>query len=179
MNATEYALHLVRFSTSIAKARDANDEMGALVLFYAYTDALGALLRPKEERKTSSVHFKRYVRDFLLPAMHYPLTEDDLWSARCGMLHTFSPYSDLTQGATPRARKIVYVKGAQQVEISNRAATAAGMKDIVFVDSYDLFNAFIDGAVAFGKKTVDDSGFADAVLFHADKFFQDFKMKIA
>lgn len=179
MTPTEFALQLLRFSTSIAKSRDADDEIGALVLFYAYTDALGSLLRPKTERRTSPFYFKRYVREFILAGSTLPVTDDDLWSARCGMLHTFSPYSDLTEGASPRAKKVVYVKSAQQAEISNRAAIATHLKGVVFVDAFDLFNAFISGGVAFGKKVASDADFADSVLFHGDHFFQDFRIRIA
>jgi hypothetical protein len=176
MNATEFALQLLKFSTSIAKSRDADDEVGALILFYAYTDALGSLLRPKGKRNTSSIYFKRYAREFILDGTSLAITEDDLWSARCGMLHTFSPYSDLTEGPTPRARKVAYVKSNQQAHMANQAVAAANLGDIICVDSFDLFNAFIDGVVRFRKKVADDPVFAESIFFHAEKFFQDTKI---
>ena len=179
MTPTEFASKVLNFSLSIANSRDARDEMGALVLFYAYTDALGSLLRPKTEKKTSSAYFKRYVREFILANSKLPVTEDDLWGARCGMLHTFSPYSELTEGAIPRARKVVYVKSPRQAELASLAFADKPGSNLVFIDSFDLFNAFIEGAVAFGKKIASDTLFAESVLFHADHFFDEFQIKPA
>lgn len=178
MNIEELATQMIEFSKSIAKSRDAKDEMGALVLFYAYCDGIASLLRLKEEKRTNAKYFMRFLREYVLAGTDLQPNEDDLWSARCGMLHTFSPYSDMTEGPTPRARKVVYVGSSSQAKHCEDVMAWAKNKDHVFVDPYDLFNAFVDGVVRFVKAVRDDEDLADRVLFHADRFFGAFRIKI-
>ena len=178
MELKNLALNVLKFSKSIGSARDAGDTTGALILFYAYCDSMGSLMRPIEEKKTQGKYFRAFVREFVIPSHRFELNENDLWGARCGMLHTFSPYSDWSEKKEPRARKIQYLESPKQVKLCTEAMKAEGVEDLVFVDSYDLFNAFIDGVVEFTRKAESDKEFRNRVLFHADKFFANFQIKL-
>ena len=87
------------------------DNMGlipALILIYASIDFLGSLRNPGSGRANGSC-FKSWVKDYLLKAKPLPCNEDELWEARCGIVHTqsFISKNQVTRGT----REIVYAIG--------------------------------------------------------------------
>jgi len=169
---------LTSLAKSIGSSRDTDDVTGALVLFFAYCDAVGSLLRPKNCNRTSSLYFKKFVRDFVLPKCCTDISPDDLWGARCGMLHTYSPYSDLSEKEDSSVRKIVYVGSRKQADLCEELLTEEKQNDLLFIDPYDLFNGFIEGIVSFLKAVDRDEALRDRVLFHAEKFIDNYKIII-
>ena len=178
MTTAELAASLMRFAKSIASSRDNDDFAGALVLFFTYCDAVGSLIRPKERNRTEAQYFKEFVRDYILPHCNTDISSDDLWGARCGILHTYSPYSDLSEKKDSTVRKIVYVGNRYQADFCHEVMKSENQEDLVFIDPYDLFNGFIDGIVSFLKIVDQDDHLRDRVLIHAEKYLDNYKIKM-
>ncbi len=126
----------------------------ALILVYSAIDIAGwldaTIERPPGER------FRGWVERYLLPAQPtLECTAEDLWGARCGLVHTMSP--DSHQSAKGAARRIYYSVGdsssaplQEMLEIF-RAVTTQLVElqalppiptDIVMVRVNDLVSAF-------------------------------------
>lgn len=160
---------------SLGHCRDKIDDMSALILMYSYLDALGSLLRPRSASRTNSGNFKRFVREFMLDGSALSVNEDELWAARCGLLHLFSPDSDHNNGTAKACRKIVYVGSRDQAQTAAEIARLGSLTDVVFIDPWDLFNPFLAAVVKFGKRVVKDDALAHDVLHHAGKMFRQFR----
>lgn len=80
--------------------------VSAVTLCYAAIDAISALSRPENQPSTNRVIFIDWINSYLLPAPGLDCRAIDLYGARCGILHTYQPLSDLS--AAGEARPIFY-----------------------------------------------------------------------
>ena len=80
--------------------------VSAVTLMFSAVDALSALTRPIGQAETNGNVFKDWVSRYLKPEKSLGCTSEDLWGARCGVLHLYSPDSRLS--AKGVARPIYY-----------------------------------------------------------------------
>src|ERR1035437_952786 len=107
------------FTICIKMLLDAGHTLPALVLLYSAIDVFASLVRPETEPDTNGGYFKKWAEDYMIGPSRLKIASDDLWGARCGLLHTHSPSSrDSRRG---KARKLAYYRaralspGMQQV----------------------------------------------------------------
>lgn len=72
------------------------------MLLYSSIDILGSL--QSQDGYATRDSFKEWVTNYLFRERSFPFSEDDLWGARCGIVHTM--WYDSQRGAT--LRTIVY-----------------------------------------------------------------------
>jgi hypothetical protein len=87
---------------------DREQALPGLALMYATIDILASLERPADQEATGSKEFKRWIENYM-PLSALNVTSSDLWAARCGLLHTFTPSSDKSREG--KARELHYVRG--------------------------------------------------------------------
>lgn len=80
--------------------------VSAVTLMFSSLDALAALTRPIGQQSTNGAVFRAWATQFIQPEHSLGCTAEDLWGARCGVLHLYSPDSDLS--AQNKARSIYY-----------------------------------------------------------------------
>ncbi|MFI5399298.1 MAG: hypothetical protein ACHQ9S_27530 [Candidatus Binatia bacterium] len=90
----------------------------ALILIYALIDILGSLTRLDESGTAASGNFRSFVVKYLLPRSQLGCTADDLWGARCGILHELDSQSDHSRSG--RARTIIHMGGLEQTDAGLR-----------------------------------------------------------
>lgn len=129
--------------------------VSALTLIYSAVDALAALAREKQEARITRQEFLDWVSAYLLPELGLELTALDIYGARCGVVHTYAPTSDLSRDG--RAKLLVYKwrKGHRPNDpvLAERARTAT----VVEIES--LIEA-LDRAVSRFEQQID----ADSLL---------------
>ena len=88
----------VNMAQTLAAARQCLDDrriLPCLTLIYAGMDVMASLeARPKEGVKTG---FTRWVDTYLLPNTTWQCGAIDLYAARCAVVHSFTPESDLSR----------------------------------------------------------------------------------
>ncbi|ELB2862472.1 hypothetical protein QNE90_002081 [Vibrio alginolyticus] len=90
-----------------------NKLMGqALTIIYSTIDACGLLDAPDSQHKATGSTFKSWVNKYMLEDESLECDADDLWGARCAVLHTHTSTSDLSKAN--KAREIQYVSGPPQ-----------------------------------------------------------------
>src|SRR5438270_13604050 len=67
----------------------------ALILLYAAIDAMAYMSLPETETYVRPVDFIRWVDKYMISTGWLNVTSRELYAARCGLLHTFSPYARL------------------------------------------------------------------------------------
>lgn len=80
--------------------------VSALTLIYSAVDALAALTRENPDARATRKEFLAWVDLYLLPELDVELTALDIYGARCGVVHTYAPTSDLSRSG--QAKLVVY-----------------------------------------------------------------------
>ena len=80
--------------------------VSAITLMFATIDALAALTRPTTQPETDGNTFRVWAARFLQPDQRVGCTVQDLWGARCGVLHTYSP--EAARAKQYGARRVYY-----------------------------------------------------------------------
>ncbi len=130
----------------------------ALVLFYSWIDRMAWLSTDKEI--STGVDFKNWVNSYLLPDRKLPCSADDLWAARCSVLHTLTSYSRDTEKG--RAKRIKYF-------FSNAGSVESKLDDVVFIDFYKLYLSAIRAVSKFDDFLRENE---------EEKSISDYKMEI-
>ena len=142
----------------------------ALILIYSAVDTTGWL--DSTEVFSSRNDFIRWVNNYLLRAKPLKCTAIDLYAARCGLLHTFTPDSQLSSSG--KARVICYAWGKAKVEDMQRAIDLkCKSNELVAVHVNELYQAWVSGLVLWGEDLDKDTNRSTKVLVKAKKFFAD------
>lgn len=88
-------------------------ELIAAQLLLAAIDIFAGLTRPREQESTTGDQFINWCdKHISLKGRNYQLTSQDLWGARCGFLHGYTPISKIFNEG--RAKMLAYVDDAQE-----------------------------------------------------------------
>ncbi len=107
-NITKNMAHMLSASDRCLKERQI---MPCLTLLYAGMDVMASLEAAPGEKV--NVYFKRWVEKYLLPRTVWKCTSTDLYGARCAVVHTFTPDSDLSKAG--KAKVIYYAHSGGNV----------------------------------------------------------------
>ncbi len=99
-NITKNMAHML---SAARRCLDERQILPCLTLLYASIDVLASLEAAPGEKV--NVYFKRWVETYLLPLTSWKCTAVDLYGARCAVVHTFTPDSDLSKRG---AAKVIY-----------------------------------------------------------------------
>jgi hypothetical protein len=128
--------------------------VSTLTLVYSAIDALAALIRESQTARATRNEFLGWVNSYLLPELNIDLTAMDIYGARCGVVHTYAPTSDLSRDG--RAKLVVYKwrKGHRPddpvLAERARAATVVELEDLIEAldRAVERFERQIDADVA-------------------------------
>ena len=146
----------------------------ALILIYSTIDTTGWLDSSKTFATNDS--FMNWVDNYLLKAKPLQCTSLDLYAARCGLLHTFTPDSQLSSSG--RARRIYYAWGTGSVQDLQRTIDLTNKsQEYVAVHVNDLYEAWQLGLIQFSEELEKDPDRKARVYKKANKFFADFGLE--
>jgi hypothetical protein len=142
----------------------------ALILLYSAIDTAGWLDSPEKDATRES--FIKWVDDYLLKAKPLGCTSLDLYAARCGLLHTFSPDSRLSFKG--KARRICYAWGTASVQDLQRTIDLTNkFTEYVAVHVNDLYEGWRIGLLAFTQDLEDDPTRKTRVYEKTSNFFSE------
>ena len=126
---------------------------------------------------TASRHsFERWVNRYLLKAGHFSFSARDLYSARCGIIHSYSPESDLYRSG--RARIICYAYGPdtlQDLEERNRREVEMGFQRTVGAHVRDLITGYRNAFANYIEDVQNDSARMRTIVEATKVWFFDKK----
>ena len=165
MNDHKLDKHMDDMCAAMFLLMEQKHKLPLLVLILATIDILGALSGEDEDPRSTGRYFREWADKYLLPDSGLNCTASDLWGARCGILHTYSPASDDSRRG--RARQIAYAwdwNGTQFLEEQKRQTGWDG----VVVGVAMLTVALVEGITRFGKAIDADPSFAQHVYDRAE-----------
>ena len=146
----------------------------ALILIYSGIDTTGWL--DSGEEFSTRTSFKNWVDAYLLKAKPLRCTSLDLYAARCGLLHTFTPDSQLSSSG--KARRIYYAWGTGNVQDLQRTIDYTNkFEEYVAVHVNDLYEALQLGLIRFNEELENDPDRKVRVCKKVDKFFAGFSLE--
>lgn len=155
------------FTISTKLLLEAGHVLPALVVLYATIDILGSLLRPESETGTKGQYFKKWADDYMIGPSQFAFTSEDLWAARCGLLHTHTASSDLSRHG--KAQQLHYFRShPPQLPLPT---TMRQLQGKLFVDVDTLYAAFEKGTHRFLAAIQRDETLKKRVLHHSSNFF--------
>src|SRR5439155_802130 len=83
------------------------------------------LLRSEREPDTKGEYFKKWVEDYMTADSKVAFTSEELWSARCGLLHTHTASSRLSRQGKARQLHYFRAHGAHPSPALQHAMKAA------------------------------------------------------
>ena len=144
--------------------------MPALILIYSAIDS-ASWFASEDDARSVGERFQSWVDDWMLCRYPLPCTAQELYAARCGVLHALSPSSDLSN--KKGVRIIVYTWGkAQQQELSD-ALKLLNRTGVVGVHINDIFHSFQNGFADFVESLENDKAKKDLFNQRASKHFVD------
>jgi hypothetical protein len=124
--------------------------ISCLCLLYSLIDVTASLERLPNEGRAA---FVRWVDENMLKRRSLPCTALELYAARCGVLHSFTPDSDLSRKG--QARTIVYAWRKAKAEDLAEAGKRLGRNDVV-VHITDIIECFREGLISYLDGVVHD-----------------------
>jgi hypothetical protein len=141
----------------------------ALVLLYSAIDVTAQLANDDPQAGVGK-RYREWVDRYLLRAKPLPCTAADLYAARCGLVHTLTPDSDMSNNG--KARLVCYAWGARDADALQELTVRAGMGDrYVCVQIEQLYEAWRLGLGLLLDEMRNDPALAHRVYAKADKFF--------
>jgi len=143
----------------------------ALILLYVGIDFVASLDRRDPYKDVTRADFMAWVDRYLLPKSDFKCSSIDLYSARCGWVHTYTSKSRFVK--TGEAKEIFYVFGLYDKEDQLQKA----IKDpsvTVAVHFTKLFNAFRDGLDVWEREFLADPDHRDRVINNSNRLLHTF-----
>jgi len=130
--------------SAIEDCRNRKQILPCLVLTYSGIDIVASLEKIPEERTGAT--FQRWANNYLLPEKNLDCSAEDLYGARCGIVHAFSSASDYSRAG--KAREITYAWGNASAA-NLRAINKAFGKNYIVLDVDELIEVFKNGVNTF------------------------------
>jgi hypothetical protein len=141
----------------------------ALLVLYAGIDIMASLDRPESSSEVKPTDFVKWADRYLLAGTRLACSAEDLYAARCGLLHTYVAESRRSRDG--KATQIWYAWGDASAEELQARINVAEVPPAVAVHVGDLSAAFRLGIERFKQSILDESEKANLVYERAAKFF--------
>lgn len=132
----------------------------ALVLLYSAID-IAAWLASDNADISSKKRFVKWVNRYMAPHTRLACSAQDLYGARCGMVHSFAAESSLSRRG--EAKQILYAYGESDAAKLHEMIAFAEIDYFLVVYSDDLFKAVREGIQAFLDDAARDSALLERV----------------
>jgi hypothetical protein len=166
------------FDTALSQLRSGVDDLfrskrtlPGFLLLYTSIDILASLTRPEKSEKTNGPLFKAWVTNYMLPMLSVPCNADDLWGARCGLLHTLTAESDMSRGKA--AKMLNYIGDDAKAKAMQKQHDPTSSHDI-FISTPRFVDAFLAACDRFAADVRADADLQKRVYLHAAKLMVAF-----
>jgi len=126
------------FKTEVVKLYERRSIVPCLMLLYSFIDIL-AWLRYEEEIKGVGERYRKFVNKYFLPESKLNCSANDIYSARCRILHRYSSESNETE--RDRAKTINYIASDKE-GASSESVIPEPTEDIIQLKIEYMISAF-------------------------------------
>lgn len=138
----------------------------ALIILYTAIDSVAYLY---SENPSVEKRFTNWVDKFMLKSEKFSFTSIDLYSARCGILHTLTSTSSLV--LERKAKKGIYSFGKTNEDDLKKVIKPELFKECFFVKLNDLVELFYKGFLEFYESIFEDTKLKENVIIKCEKYY--------
>jgi hypothetical protein len=149
--------------------------MPALVLIYSAIDSVSWIASDDKDQSVGD-RFQTWVNVWMLQKYPLPCTALELYAARCGILHTLTPYSDLSNNKG--VRRISYAWGTSQQKDLDESIKLTKYPGIVAVHVNDIVASFKNGFTDYVDALETDNVKKELFIEKADKHFANVDISV-
>jgi hypothetical protein len=140
-----------------------------LIMQYSAIEIVGWLDNDNPKAKTSEI-FINWAKKYLVTDNRVPCSAEDLYGARCGLVHTMTPKSNMSK--KKQARQIGYAYGqAKSVKLRNLHDAQGKSGEATAINIEALYSAWMDGKARWQREVMADTPRALRVLQRSEEFF--------
>ena len=135
---------------SIKFTLDNGHIVASLILTYSAIDCMASLVMPKNQKEVKGPDFQSWVDRYMKadPEQPYKYRGIDLWGARCGLVHRYSPYSKLSENGECKVFQYHNGGGHRYDPKIN--------EDVVLISAPDLVRDFYGAMMVFLEDLIED-----------------------
>ena len=146
----------------------------SLILIYSAIDS-ASWIASDHPNEGVGVRFKRWVDEWMLKNGDIKCTAEELYAARCGVLHTLTPNSTLSD--KKGVRRIAYAWGkAKTIELEESISALSMEDDVVSIHLEELFWAFRRGFADYLDYVFGNDQERDKFLSKSGQHFANLEM---
>jgi len=151
---------------SIHLTLDREHLAASLILTYSAINCMASLIMPENKKNVTSDDFKKWVDKYMKTAQgqSYQYQGEDLWGARCGLVHRYSPFSDLSEKG--KCKVFSYHNGSEHIY------NPLIHENVVMISARRLINDFYEGMKAFLTDLIGDNKLRKLAEGRIGKLFQ-------
>jgi hypothetical protein len=166
--------NFTQLTTAIITCIEVKLQVPTLILLYSSLDIMGYLNMPKERSHNTPQDFYIWVEKYYLPNIgNEKCHAIDLYSARCGLLHSMSYESNLTRDKV--AKGIMYAWGNASANVLERVVEEM-QKDLIVLHINDMEKALRIGLENFLKDISSDEEKLKLITIRAGKMFTNIQL---
>ena len=140
----------------------------SLILIYSGIDIMAWLNLPSNRERNTKADFIEWTTKYLLSNSKLKCSADDLYGARCALVHTYTAESHSSQRGN--AKVIYYAWGDRSSNELQQIINEMGYRGIA-MHIKELFDAFVNGVELFRKDLSNNTEKAQLVYKRTNKFF--------
>jgi hypothetical protein len=166
-----FLVNITQHISAIRLCLDKKHQIPALTLIYNAIDVLGAISRNSDKPYADKSDFIRWSEAYLRCNELLNVSGVDLYSARCGILHTYTGHSH--QSDRGNARVILYAWGNRDILEPQKTLEQLGFNE-VFVKIESLLDALIGSVGLFCEELDRDDQLRELIQKRANRFYMDY-----
>lgn len=148
----------------------------ALILIYSAIDSAG-WVASSNQKKSVNARFTDWVNNWMLKDGKLKCTAEELYAARCGVLHTLTPNSSLSKNKG--VRKIAYAWGKAKTETLVESISELSMEsEIASIHIDDLFTSFKEGLANYLEYAFKNAEEKENILLKSNQHFVNMESEL-
>ncbi|MBC2600568.1 hypothetical protein [Puniceicoccus vermicola] len=169
MNLREIEAHTKEIGETLLYCLENKKRLPTMILIYTAIDMLASLTRPIDQEDTNGLIYKDWVEKYLIDEIEVDVAAEDIWGARCGVLHTNQP--DSRKSRSGLARRLEYYQGPKEHIDMLQSKIDPDRKKHIILNLEQLSEAFLSAIVLFFKDVNSDPELMKRLKHHGDKIF--------
>lgn len=143
--------------------------LSAVKLIYSGIDNLAWLSREHDRPNVEKEDFMSFANKYLLPDSELTCSSEELYSARCGLLHCNTAESGISRSG--KARYLSYATGLSSEEGGYEHVRPESRDRHVVVSIDKLYKAYDKSIDRLNQKISQEANFADLIYRHSIKLY--------
>jgi hypothetical protein len=148
------------------------ENFSGLILLYSTLDIIVWLSRDQHAADATRKDFILWVEEYLLPGSKLPCSAEELYSARCFLIHSYAPEWGMGMNREGEAKKIVYTGGFIDKETVDGHTSASSDKDqSIILNIDDLVSSLKTAIQRFNYCLSDNQPLSELIDERSKRFF--------